>query len=96
MERRLFFRAGGLAIALALAAGVQAADDRPADAPLPEATQGGRAEAPPLPPYRSSLDAYRPYRADEPLRAWKEANDEVGRLGGHMGHLTPAAKGGER
>ena len=43
------------------------------------------ATAPPA--FRSALEGYRPYRADEPLRDWREINDEVGRLGGHQGNL---------
>jgi len=34
--------------------------------------------------YRSALDDYRPYE-DGKLRVWREANDEAGALGGHMG-----------
>ena len=47
-----------------------------------------------LPRYRSPLDDYRPYRVDEPLLPWREANDAVGGLGGHMGHLERPAHGG--
>ena len=47
-----------------------------------------------LPRYRSPLDGYRPYRVDEPLLPWREANDAVGGLGGHMGHLERPAHGG--
>ena len=50
----------------------------------------------PLPRYNSPLNDYRPYRVDEPLLPWRDANDAVGRLGGHMGHLTPSSQGGER
>ncbi len=39
-----------------------------------------------------SLAGYRRFRADEPLVDWRQANDEVGRLGGHAGHL-PADSG---
>lgn len=39
------------------------------------------------PAFRSALEGYRPYRANEPLRDWREINDEVGRLGGHQGNL---------
>ena len=49
-----------------------------------------------IPPYRSALDAYRPYRADEPLRDWREVNEEIGRLGGHMGHLESRPQGQPR
>lgn len=40
----------------------------------------------PLIDYRSAFDGYRPW-STEPLRDWREVNDEVGRLGGHAGHL---------
>lgn len=42
--------------------------------------------------YRSAFDGYRPWSA-QPPRNWREVNDEVGRLGGHAGHLrsSPAA-----
>ena len=51
-----------------------------------------------VPAYRSALDGFPPYRADEPLRGWREVNDEVGRLGGHMGHLRGQSReeSGER
>lgn len=42
-------------------------------------------EAPPA--YHSVLSRYRPYRSDEALLDWREANDTVGRLHGHAGHL---------
>lgn len=51
-----------------------------------------------VPPFRSALDGYRRYRADEPLRPWRELNDEVGTVGGHAGALGPTrgeASGGD-
>lgn len=36
--------------------------------------------------YRSVFDNYQAMR-DEALRDWRQANDQVGRLRGHMGHL---------
>lgn len=104
MQRRIFHFGGGLLVAFALVSGARA---EPSVAPTPTGqtqTQirtpsvavGMEPEAHALPAYRSPLDAYRPYRVDEPLRAWKDANEEVGRLGGHMGHLTPSSNGGER
>jgi hypothetical protein len=38
----------------------------------------------PLLKYESPFATYRPY-AEEPLRTWREVNDEVGRVGGHAG-----------
>lgn len=40
----------------------------------------------PLPPYRSTYEGYRPY-AEEPAAPWREVNDVVGRIGGHVGVL---------
>ena len=57
----------------AVAAGA-AAQDRPAD---PAAT------APAL-KYESAFADYRPYR-EEKLAPWRDLNDEVGRVGGHVG-----------
>ena len=61
-----------------------------------QAFQIAQPEVQALPVYHSPLSEYRPYRVDEPLRPWKDANDEVGRLGGHMGHLAHPAGGGAR
>jgi len=44
-----------------------------------------RAPAPP-PAYRSAFEGYRPY-VEEPLAPWREVNDTVGRVGGHVGVL---------
>ncbi len=98
MQRRLIHLGGGLAVAVALVSGAQAEPSSPSNPAdhAPAATQSGSPKPQPLPAYRSPLNEYRPYRVDEPLRSWKDANDEAGRLGGHMGHLTPTSKGGER
>ena len=102
MQRRLIHLGGGLAVAVALASGAQAepsSPSTPADHKPAEHRSAATGEQPTpqaLPVYRSPLSEYRPYRVDEPLRAWRDANDEAGRLGGHMGHLTPSAEGGER
>ena len=42
------------------------------------------------PLYRSAFDGYRNWRADAP-GDWKRANDEMKRLGGHVGHARAAA-----
>ena len=102
MQRRIFHLGGGLVVAFALVSGAQAETASPPPsggqqaAETRSAAAGAQPAAQALPVYRSPLGDYRPYRVDEPLRAWKDANDEVGRLGGHMGHLTPSAEGGER
>lgn len=41
--------------------------------------------------YRSAFADYRPFVADEPLKDWRSANDEVRDIGGHMG-LTKVDK----
>ena len=38
------------------------------------------------PPYASALDGFRPWR-EPALVSWREANDEVARIGGHAGYL---------
>ncbi|EPZ13872.1 hypothetical protein M622_07825 [Thauera terpenica 58Eu] len=91
-----------MAVAVALVSGAQAeppsppnpADHVPAETRPAAAVEQSKPQA--LPLYRSPLSEYRSYRVDEPLRSWKDANNEAGRLGGHMGHLTPSSKGGER
>lgn len=102
-----FLVATALGLAASPAAGGQAGSGSPApDTQRPAATPpaetppgatppGAPTAAPvPLPRYRSPLDDYRPYRVDEPLLPWREANDAVGGLGGHMGHLERPAHGG--
>jgi len=44
-----------------------------------------RAASPSL-EYRSAFEGYRPY-ADPELARWREVNEEVGRLNGHIGHV---------
>ncbi|WP_265941900.1 hypothetical protein [Dechloromonas sp. A34] len=47
--------------------------------------------------YRSVFVDYKPM-PDETVRDWRQANDEMGRLRGHMGHLnsenSPPSKAG--
>jgi hypothetical protein len=89
-------------LVLCLTVSAQAAEP-PAPAPAPETDapaadanrrSGVGATRLVVPPYRSVLDGYGRYRADEPLRDWREVNDEVGRLGGHGGHLQGGAQPG--
>jgi len=66
-----------LAVPALMLAGVAVAQsDRPnpldAKAPAPQAE------------YRSAFEGYRPF-ADQDLRDWRKANDEVGAAGGHAG-----------
>jgi hypothetical protein len=41
------------------------------------------------PGYRSAFADYRGFK-DEPLKAWRESNEAMQHLGGHMGHLNDA------
>jgi hypothetical protein len=72
------------AAALVCAAGAAGAQT-PAQ-PLPEAAVA----APPA--YRSAFEGYRPY-VEEPLAPWREVNDTVGRVGGHVGVLRADESG---
>jgi hypothetical protein len=45
--------------------------------------------APAAPAPASAYAGYRRYEDEAPL-PWREANDEVGRLQGHLGHMKPA------
>jgi len=45
----------------------------------------------PKPAYESAFAGYRPWTEPAPGR-WREANEEVRRLGGHAGHVKPPAK----
>jgi hypothetical protein len=40
----------------------------------------------PLRPYESAFKGYRPY-VDPEVARWRDANEEMGRLGGHLGHV---------
>ena len=37
-------------------------------------------------PYESSFKDYRPY-VDPEVARWRQSNEEMGRLGGHVGHV---------
>jgi hypothetical protein len=54
---------------------------QPSSAPTASAAASAAPAAKPDPIYRSPFEGYRRY-ADEPLVSWKEANDNVGRIGG--------------
>lgn len=41
--------------------------------------------------YRSVFDDYRPYREQE-LASWRQVNEEVARIGGHIGVMKSAEK----
>lgn len=61
-------------IGLALASPLFAAAPAPADPSAPAPAAG----------YKSAFENYRGYR-EEPLSDWRAVNDEVGRVGGHVG-----------
>ena len=42
--------------------------------------------------YESAFERYRPH-ADQKLRAWKDSNDNVGRIGGWRSYAREAAQG---
>ena len=44
----------------------------------------------PVRPYESTFKDYRPY-ADAEAARWRETNDEMGRLGGHVGHVPKSS-----
>jgi len=66
--------------------------------PVPPDSADPKASVP-LRPYVSAFEGYRPY-VDPEIARWREVNDEVGRLKGHVGHVSqqpdtvakPAAK----
>lgn len=72
-------------IGFALASPLFAAAPAPADPSAPVPAAG----------YQSAFEGYRAYR-EEPLADWRHVNDEVGRVGGHVGIFrAPPAAGGE-
>lgn len=68
-----------------------AADPAPTDTSLPE----------PATTYRSAFSDYQPQQ-ELTLQSWRAVNDEVGKIGGHVGHIKhdapapgPAESSGE-
>ncbi len=55
----------------------------PVSAPAQQHPADPQAATPPA-AHRSALEGYRAFRDEKPL-SWREANDEVGRVGGHLG-----------
>jgi hypothetical protein len=74
-----------LAVAALACATAAAAAQVPAQ---PPADRG----APPPPTYQSAYEGYRPY-VEEPLAPWREVNDTVERVGGHVGVLRAGEPG---
>ena len=65
-----------------------------AQADAPSALADGQIaidQADPLtrPPFESAFSGYRSFDAYPEAADWRPANDEVGRLGGAMGHMRP-------
>jgi len=60
-----------------------------------------KAAAPSRPAYESAFKGYRPH-SDPAVARWRESNEEMGRLKGHVGHVpgsvppaaSPASKSG--
>ena len=50
-----------------------------------------RAKVPPV-EFRSAFEGYRPF-ADQEMRDWRKANEEVGAAGGHAGHRPGQGSG---
>ena len=58
---------------------------------ITRADPGDPAVPVPKPVYESAFAKYRPWTGPAAGR-WREANEEVRRLGGHAGHVKPAGK----
>ena len=52
-------------------------------------TQAAPAAAAPTVTYRSTFEGYQPFN-DQPVGAWKDANDTVGRIGGWRAYAKEA------
>lgn len=79
-----FFQAIGLG--LLLAAGAAQAEAPPA---APEAPASAAPPAMAAPVYRSAFDGYRRYEDAQPV-PWRQANDEVARIGGWRSYAREA------
>ena len=75
-------------LAATFASGVAAQNTAPPDPADPNA-------AVPVRPYESAFKDYRPY-VDSDFVRWREANEEMGRLGGHVGHVSGASQSAVR
>ena len=75
MKRTMLFALSALAGGVAFAEGEsQRKDPAKPEVPVPPVT------------YRSAFEDYRPYREEEVL-SWRAVNEEVARVGGHIGVL---------
>lgn len=75
-------------LALTVAATAQAGHEAPAAG---RASPLDATAAVPAVTYESAFVRYRPH-VDQKLRAWKDANDEVGRIGGWRSYAREAAR----
>ena len=73
-----------ICFALALVAGAAAAQEKRPDPKDP------KAKTPPV-EYRSAFEGYRPF-AEAELAPWRAVNEEVERVGGHVGVLREQEK----
>ena len=86
-----------VSVLLAFFAGAAAAQQNARPDPADPSARSSR------PVYESAFSGYRPW-AEPKLARWREVNDEVGRIGGHVGHVgqakpapkPPAASAGEK
>ena len=85
MKRTMLFALSALAVG--------AADAQGESRPDPAAPQSA---APPL-KYESAFDGFRPFQ-EQDVASWREVNEEVARVGGHMGVLKSgqASEGTDR
>ena len=54
-------------------------------APIPVATPQPAAAPVTASPHRSAFAGYQAYKPEEPLKDWRDANEEVRAAGGHVG-----------
>lgn len=85
--RSLHVLLGASVLATALSAAAQPA--APAIAPAAAAPAPSATAAPAAVPFTSALAGYRPFD-DTPAANWRQANDEVGRIGGWRAYTREA------
>lgn len=94
MQSRLLLVVAVVAAAPLMAAEPQTSPASAQPTPAPRGIAPPRAADPAAPApgaaYRSAFDGYRGFR-DEPIADWRVLNDEVGRIGGHIGIMRGSA-----
>ena len=78
------FKTACFTLAAAFAAGAAAQSTARPDPVDPKARV-------PVQPYESAFKDYRPY-VDPKLARWRDSNQEMGRLGGHIGHVAKPSR----